>query len=200
MSYLSVTHWASGVCFLVWFFSAKAVCCLTLYTAGPWGSWYKAPSLWLKQLLWTFKAIPGEHERTCKRCEDCECWLSQIFFPESRRIFLLQNFGTFKGTRNQGYLSAVAGLVVWVLRIHLSSLNKSPLPLNHLVTVHDIIDFFFFICVPWAAPSFFSLAHRLRKDRGSLTKSQPTWERKGALRLNLWRISCFQVRFIVPLP
>lgn len=185
MSYLSVTHWTSGVCFLVWFFSVKAVCCLTLYTAGPWGSWHKAPSFWLKQLLWTFKAIAGEHERTCKRCEDCECWLSQIFFPGSRKLLMLQNIGTFKGSQSQGYLSAVAGLVIWViLRIQLSSPNKSPLHFYHLVTVH-IIDFFFFISVPWAAPSSFSLAHRLRKGRGSLAKSQPTWERKGALRLNL---------------
>lgn len=138
-----------GFFFLLFFFSVKAVCCLTLYAAGPWGSWHKAPSLWLKQLLWTFKGITSERERTCRRCEDCECWLSQIFFPESRKLVLQQNFGTFKGTQSQGYLSAVAGFVAWVvLRIYLSSPNKTPLPLDHLVTVHDIIDFFSFICVP----------------------------------------------------
>lgn len=50
---------------------------------------------------------------------------------------------------SQGYLSAVSGLIACVvLRIHLSSPNKSPLPLDHLVTVHDIIDLFSFICVP----------------------------------------------------
>lgn len=81
--------------------SVKAVCCLTQYPAAPWGSWHKAPFLWVKQLLWTFKVITSEHERTCRKGEDCECWLSQIFFPESKKLFLLQNFGPLKGTQSQ---------------------------------------------------------------------------------------------------
>lgn len=40
---------------LLGFCSAKAGC-LAPFTAGPWGLWHKAPSLWLEQLLQTFKA------------------------------------------------------------------------------------------------------------------------------------------------
>lgn len=75
-----------------------------------------------------------------------------------------KGFWHFQGTQSKGYLPAVAGLLAWVvLQIHLSPLNKSPLPLDHLVTVHDIIDFSAFDCAPCAAPSSFSLTHRLRE-------------------------------------
>lgn len=147
MSYLSVTHWASGVCFLVWFFSVKAVCCLNLYTAGRWGLWHKARSLWLKQLIWTFKVIASEHERNVE-VRIVNVGFSRFSSQNPGNLFCYKILALSK-EHSQGYLSAVSGLIACVvLRIHLSSPNKSPLPLDHLVTVHDIIDLFSFICVP----------------------------------------------------
>lgn len=68
---------------------------------------------------------------------------------------------------------SVAGLLSWVvLQIHLSSLNNPP-ALDHLVTVHDTMDFSSFSCAPCAAPSSFSLTHRLREHRQTFDSNVP---------------------------
>lgn len=88
-------------------------------------------------------------------------------------------------SRNTAWVTplTMAGLLAWVvLWIHLSSLNKSPLPLDHLVTVHDIIDLFSFNCALCASLTSFSLTCRLR-ERAEAQKQSPNRHGKGSIEV-----------------
>lgn len=106
----------------------------------------------------------------------------------SSLTFSFQNPGTFPVTKefwhfqqgqSQGMIPpCCGGLFAWiVLWTHLSSLNTSLLPLDHLVTVCNI-SYDFFNCAPCPAPSFFSLTRRLI-ERTEVQQQSPSQYGRG---------------------